>query len=169
MSGEQVLQKSKAGSVIFLNTDIYENAGTIMLYLPLGNEIDTLDILKTAFADGKRCVLPVTDAKTGVITPCEVWKNTEFKKGAFSVLEPVEKNAVEKSEIDVFIVPGIAFDKSGARVGFGKGCYDRLLFGVSAIKIGYCYDFQLCDEIPAENHDIKMDFLITESGLIKCE
>ncbi len=169
MSGEQVLQKSEAGSDIFLNTDIYKNAGTIMLYLPLGNEIDTSKILKTAFADGKRCILPVTDQKTGVITPCEVDEGTEFKKGAFSVLEPIEKKIVEKELIDVFLVPGIAFDKKGARVGFGKGCYDRLLCDISAIKIGYCYDFQICDEIPSEGHDIKMDFLITESGLIRCE
>ena len=169
MSKEEVLRKSKAASDKFLNTDIYKNADTIMLYAPLGNEIDTITILKAAMSDGKKCVLPVTDFETGDITPCEVNDDTQLKKGAFSVLAPVDKKVVNKEELDVFIVPGIAFDKKGARVGFGKGCYDRLLCGVLATKIGYCYEFQICDEIVSESHDIKMDFLITESGLIRCE
>ena len=122
MSKGQVLEKSKAASKAFLDSDIYKNSKTIMVYVPLGNETDTMQILKTALKDKKRCILPVTDAKTGVVTPCMADENTRFIKGAFSVLEPEEKVAVSKEEIDVFIVPGIAFDKSGARVGFGKGC-----------------------------------------------
>ena len=86
----------------------------------------------------------------------------------FSVLEPCGTETADIKKIDAVLVPGIAFDKNGARVGFGKGCYDRFLKNVSAIKIGVCYDFQICEKICDEEHDIKMDFLISENGMYKC-
>jgi len=67
------------------------------------------------------------------------------------------------------IVPGIAFDKAGSRIGFGKGCYDMFLDGLNAVKIGFCYDFQVMDEIPSDDHDIRMDFLVTEKGVLRCQ
>ena len=64
-------------------------------------------------------------------------------------------------------MPGIAFDKHGARVGFGKGCYDKFLAKTQAVKVGFCYDFQLCDEIETDKHDILMDYLVSEKGILK--
>ena len=90
-------------------------------------------------------------------------------KGAFSVYEPDSAELADINEIDVVIVPGVAFDKSGTRIGFGKGCYDRFLKQISSVKIGFCYEFQICDKIIADEHDINMDYLVTEKGLIKCD
>ena len=84
-------------------------------------------------------------------------------------MEPQSTDITDMTKTDVVLVPGIAFDKSGARVGFGKGCYDMLLERYSGVKIGVCYDFQICYKIPADTHDVRMDYILTESGLKKCE
>ena len=139
-----------------------------MLYMPLGNETDTSDITEAAFKDGKKVAFPVTDAETGEITPYYATENTQFKQGAFSVNEPNNDDIAALSDIDVIVVPGIAFDKSGARVGFGKGCYDRLLKQSCAVKVGLCYDYQVCDWIAMDEFDVNMDYLVTESGMINC-
>lgn len=169
MSREEVNKKSKAAADAFLASELYKNAFEIMVYIPLGNETDTSYIIDKIHDDGKKCIVPITNKETGEITPYYLKKNAELKKGAFSIYEPVGARKADKKELDIIIVPGIAFDKCGARVGFGKGCYDRFLKDVKVVKLGYCYDFQLSDEIPSKSHDIKMDFLVTESGLIECE
>lgn len=169
MERAEVVKKSHTASELFLSSDIYKNAKQLMVYMPLGNETDTTDIINAAFRDGKKLVFPVTDLKNGEITPCYATEDTKFEKGAFSVKEPCVKDIADVSKIDVILVPGIAYDKKGARVGFGKGCYDRLLKKTSSIKVGFCYDFQICEKIVAEEHDIKMDYLITESGIIQCK
>ena len=167
MPAHEIFHKSHRASQIFLSTDIYKNARQIMLYSRLGNETDTSEIINAAFADGKRLVFPVTERTTGIITPFYADKNTVFEKGNFSVSEPVGTQVADTSKTDVIIVPGIAFDKSGNRIGYGKGCYDKFLKTSNAIKIGFCYDFQICDYIPCDKHDIKMDFLITENEIIE--
>ncbi len=169
MSREEVAEKSFAAARLFLESRIYKNARQIMLYMPLGNESDTSLILNAAFDDKKTVLLPVTDAKSGEITAYEVCKDTVFEKGAFSIQEPQSAKKADMSKTDVVIVPGIAFSKSGARVGFGKGCYDRLLAHTDVVKVGFCYDFQVFEGIIPEEHDVRMDFLVTEKGLFKCE
>ncbi len=164
-----IIQKSQIIENYFLKSDIYNISKVIMLYMPLGNEVDTGKIFDAAICDGKQLVFPVTDKKSGIITPFYASADTKFSCGAFSVMEPKNTSQADALKIDVFVVPGIAFDKSGVRVGFGKGCYDRLLKNVNATKIGFCYDFQVCDEIKHDEHDVKMDFLLTESGFIVCK
>lgn len=163
MKDAEVKEKSLAIAKTFLDCEIYKNAKTIMVYMPLGNEVDTSGIIASAFSDGKRIVVPVTDAETGEITPCAIEKDETFQKGAFSILEPISKRIADPKQIDAVLVPGVAFDKKGGRVGFGKGCYDRFLKKIDALKIGLCYDFQLCEKTEEESHDIKMDFVITEN------
>lgn len=167
MEKTEVVEKSQRAAEIFLNSEIYRSAKMIMLYMPLGNEADTSEIIKKAFADGKSLVLPVTEEATGKITPVAFEENAVFLKGGFSVAEPKNSVEVKKSEIDVVLVPGIAFDKKGARVGFGKGCYDMFLADSRAKKVGFCYEFQICEEIPADEYDVKMDFLLTETELME--
>lgn len=167
MKKNEVAEKSHKAAEFFLNSEIYKSARVIMLYMPLGNEADTSEIIKRAFEDGKSLVLPVTNEETGKITPVAFEENTFLEKGGFSVAEPKNSVEIKKSEIDAVIVPGIAFDKNGARVGFGKGCYDMFLADSRATKVGLCYEFQVFEEIPADLHDVKMDFILTETGLIE--
>ena len=169
MEKTEVSEKSRFACEVFLKSEMYKNANVLMLYMPLGNETDTTDIIDRAFADGKKVVFPVTDEESGEIMPCYATAETEFEKGAFSINEPSVLDVADALDIDTVIVPGIAFDKRGGRIGFGKGCYDRLLKKTTAVKIGFCYNFQVCGEICTENHDIKMDYLITENSIIICK
>ena len=169
MTKDDVVSKSKNAQKMFLKSKIYQTAKTIMLYMPLGNETDTWDIVLKAFEDKNRVVIPVTDDKTGVITPCYITKDTEYKVGAFNIKEPTVSDVADVCNIDVILVPGIAFAKSGERIGFGKGCYDMLLKNAKAIKVGYCYDFQVVKEISDESHDINMDYIVTENKITECK
>ncbi len=166
MTTQEVHKKSRAAAKEFLQSTIYKNALTIMLYMPIQNETDTEKIIKTALKDGKKIVFPVTKKE---IIPYYASIDTEFKKGKFGVNEPNCTLVASPSEIDVIIVPGIAFDKTGARVGFGKGYYDMFLPKTNAVKVGLCYEFQLYDKIQTAEHDVKMNFIVTENGLIKCK
>jgi 5-formyltetrahydrofolate cyclo-ligase len=169
MPKEVVLAKSLMAQSVFLDSDIYREAETLMLYIPLGNETSTLDIIEKAYDDGKTVLVPVTDSKTYELTAHEITRDTEFEKGMFSVTEPREKVPFDTSRIDVVLVPGIAFSRDGSRIGFGKGCYDKFLKDTEVLKVGFCYDFQITDEVYADSFDIEMDYLITEKEFIDCK
>jgi 5-formyltetrahydrofolate cyclo-ligase len=168
MSKDVALEKSKAIEDLFLSNELYKDAKVIMAYMPISNEVGTEEIIKSAQKDGKKIVLPITEPKTKEITPYFAFKDTIFKKGTFGISEPTKTQKAEISEVDLVLFPGVAFSKNGQRIGFGAGCYDKLLKGFKGVKIGMCYDFQIADGIPSAGHDIKMDFLITESGFHKC-
>lgn len=168
MTEEEVKRKSLSAAKILMSREFYKTAKNIMLYMPLGKETNTEEIIKAAFDNGKKVVFPVTDKVTGRITPYYATQDAKFQRGAFSVNEPVNTEIADIRDIDLFVVPGIAFDKNGVRVGFGKGCYDRLLQDCAGVKVGFCYDFQICETIISDEHDIAMDYIVTESRFIDC-
>lgn len=167
MTVEEVLLKSEQAQNLFLQSRQYNTAKSVMVYIPLGNEVNTSKIIEDAFKSGKNVLVPVTDSETYEISAYQITKDTEFEKGTFSVNEPKEKVFFDKNNIDVVLVPGIAFDRLGGRVGFGKGCYDKFLKGTKAVKIGFCYDFQLIDRIETSETDISMDYIITEKEFLR--
>ncbi|EDM29069.1 hypothetical protein LNTAR_14672 [Lentisphaera araneosa HTCC2155] len=92
----------------------------------------------------------------------------ELQKGPYDILEP--KLCRELPAIDFCFIPALAFDRRGNRLGRGGGFYDRLLAKYSiGVKVGVCYDFQLIGEVPKEDHDFTMDFILSPSGLLKCD
>ena len=165
----EVLEKSHRAQEFILETEVYKNADCIMAYMPLGKETDTSLIIKQAYLDGKTVAFPVTCEETGEITPYIAEKNTCFEKGGFSVKEPVLGWVANVEKIDLVIVPGIGFDSNGNRLGFGKGCYDGFLKKTQAVRMGLCYEFQLEKHIPATEYDEKMDYIVTENGILKCK
>ena len=169
MPKEEALAKSLIAQSTFLDSDMYRESEILMLYIPLGNETSTLDIIEKAHFDGKTVLVPVTDSKTYELTAHKITKDSEFEKGTFSVTEPKEKADFDVSKIDVVLVPGVAFSRWGSRIGFGKGCYDKFLKDITALKVGYCYDFQITDEFYSDDFDIEMDYLITEKEFIDCK
>ena len=125
-------------------TDLFQQASCIALYHAIPGEVQTAGLQLLLYA-GKE----------------------SLKTGVFGILEPSEDcEAVPESEIDLIIVPGVAFDRQHNRLGRGKGFYDRLLSTLDVPKIGICYDFQLKDQIPAEPFDRKMDLIITEKEIL---
>ena len=95
-----------------------------------------------------------------------------FRKGKFGIQEPIgdsEPATDDKIRKMTWLVPGVAFDKSGARLGHGNGIYDRLLKERDGLKIGICFSVQITENIPSEDYDAKMDYIICEKGKIKCK
>lgn len=135
----------------------FVKAKTVMLYNALPDEVRTSALI-ARWRDKKTIVLPTVVGDD--IVPVALDPDTGFAVGDFNILEP--QNKPYEGDFDLVIVPGVAFDPQGNRMGRGKGYYDRFLVKYPAVKkIGICFDFQLVDEIPAEPHDIRMDEVVS--------
>jgi 5-formyltetrahydrofolate cyclo-ligase len=165
LSCDDIREKSNKVFENILKSGKLAKAKNICVYMNAFNEVDTSDIIKYCLDVGKEVFVPVVDGDNIYI--CKYEESTE--KGAFGISEPVNKVKKNTDEIDVFIIPGLAFSVRGGRVGFGKGYYDKLLNNTTGIRIGILYNFQLVENIENESHDILMNWLITESKVIKCE
>lgn len=140
------------------STAAFMLADRILMYHSLNDELDTIDFL-AKWHDRKRFFLPRVHGVNLELLPLDF---DNLVQGAFSIMEPSEGDAVSVDDIELIIVPGVAYDRRGNRVGRGKGFYDRLLGESRAMKIGVGYDFQLVDEIDSEPHDIPVDAVITD-------
>ena len=145
-----------------LNMTIYQSAHTLLLYSPLTDETDVSPIINDAYENGKTVLLPKVvddDLELHIYKGVDTWE-----RGAFGILEPKGEVFLDYDQVEVAIVPGMAFDMAGHRLGRGKGYYDRLLPRLTqAHKIGVCFPFQYLDEIPCEAHDVVMDEVISSS------
>lgn len=139
-----------------------KEARTVLLYYSMDGEVDTHDLVEKLYCEGKRVLLPrvrdnynmdiVAYSGVGCLKPA----------GAFHILEPQGVPFTDYKNIEVAVVPGIAFTSDGKRMGRGRGYYDRLLPLLSnAYKIGICFPFQILTSIPFESYDISMDKVIT--------
>ncbi len=142
----------------------FEDAKKVCIYVSLENEVHTHDVIKENLKN-KDIVVPKVKGEKLLL--CELKSFDELSEGSFCVLEPGEERRVSPQDIDCVIVPGVVFDKEGFRIGYGKGFYDRLLNEVNCPKIGLCFDMQLVEEVPFEEHDIPVDIIITETKVIK--
>lgn len=145
-------------------------ANCIALYAPFQNEIDTSLLMEFAWKNGKTALLPAVCGDSMHLR--QITSMEKLEKGSYGILEPCN-NGIEHGagEPDLIIVPGVAFDMEGHRIGYGKGYYDRFLHGArkEAIFIGLCHDFQLQKEpLPREKHDICMHKIVTENRIICC-
>lgn len=151
-----------------LSLEEFTSAACIALYAPAHNETDTAMILAAAFAAGKRVLYPAVCGHDMVLR--QVGGLECLSQGCFGILEPCSTGVDHLAdEADLIVIPGVAFDRSGHRIGYGKGFYDRFLQhpGRTAHLIGLCHDFQLIDgAIPADRHDIRMEIIVTEKRII---
>lgn len=156
-SKEQLAEQSeRIMAKLELHPD-FAKAHKIMLYNALPDEVQTQAFLEKWHLR-KQIVLPTVVGDD--IIPVEYAANTDFAVGDFNILEP--QNEPYTGKFDLIIVPGVAFDRSGNRLGRGRGYYDRFLSQHLSVKrIGICFDFQLVDEVPSEPFDIKMDEVIS--------
>lgn len=141
-----------------------QNAQTILLYYPHKNEVNVLPLFEILSFKGKRVLFPKTVNEE--IHPVAVNSLKDLKKGNFGILEP-EGKKTEKEHIDIVIVPAVAFNKKGYRIGYGKGFYDRFLKDFKGLKVGVAYDFQIVDDLPVNEHDVPVDIIVTPTNLIK--
>lgn len=158
-------EKLSAASSVFDRLEhsaAFQLAEKILMYHSLPDELETHSFLRK-WKDRKKFFLPRVNGVNLELLP---YDESRLEIGSFHIEEPKGTDVYPVEEIEVIIVPGVAFDRKGRRLGRGKGFYDRLLQTAKATKIGVGYDFQLVDELPSEAHDVPMDMVITESTTI---
>lgn len=167
-SGFEIREKSRQVVEHVKQLDWYKTSKVIMCYADVCNEVMTEELIKYSLAKGKRICLPF-------VVNCMKMEAREIKdyksdtiNGFCNIIEPVaEKTSIiEPERIDFVIIPGLAFDRIGNRVGYGKGYFDSFLSKLpdTSKKAGIAFRYQLVDTICAEEHDVKVDAVITEDG-----
>lgn len=157
-------KKSKIIIDKLMSTVEYKNANTIMAFASFGTEVDTHDFIKTALASGKRIILPISIKEDRSLFLQEIKSFDELKKGTYGILEPEMKENFDRSKLDLVIVPGVAFDHRGYRMGYGGGYYDRFLSSLDkrtkivAINFEELYVYRVI----ISRFDMKVPVLITD-------
>ena len=159
LSAETVISCSELICNRLVSTDLFQKATCVALYYAIGNEVQTLGLIDE-WRFEKQIVLPVISGDDMHFYPYTGKEN--LKKGALGIAGPVSGDIIPPENIDLFVVPGIAFDHTCNRLGRGKGYYDRYLASINKPIIGLCFDCQLVESIPYEKHDKKMTMVITE-------
>ncbi len=143
------------------NLDVFRDATVVLLYWSMDDEVQTHDFVEKWYK-GKTILLPCVDGDTLRLRRY-TGANSMHAGEQFGIAEPIGDEFTDLDKIDVIIVPGVAFDHAGHRMGRGRGFYDRLLRTTpQAFKIGVAFDFQMVPLVPTEPHDVKMDKVISE-------
>ena len=166
---------SKNSSIItekLLSLDCIRNASTIMLYLDFNNEVQTSELINKLLYINKIVASPITFVNNKELIPYQIIDLQEsIVIGAYGIREPKKDicNKIKIKDIDALIVPAVAFDKNGYRLGYGGGFYDRFINNLrkDCITIGIAFDLQIFDTIPKAPHDAKLDYIITETRILK--
>jgi 5-formyltetrahydrofolate cyclo-ligase len=158
---EELSEKSRSVKGALFRNQLFKQAKTVMFYVSLGNEVNTSEMIKEALRLGKRVVVPVCSGNR-TIEPCEISHECGMRRGPYGILEPAQKQPVPLDEIDLVVVPGLAFDENGRRLGRGKGYYDRFLSLLprDCRSIGVAFDFQILPSVPVADHDVNVHTVI---------
>ena len=147
----------------------YQNSETIALFFSTPFEVDTHKLIEYSLQNKKNVYLPrVVDKHQMIFIKIKDLSKEHFTLSKYGIYEPIPIEE-QSEDIDLTIVPGLCFDKNGYRVGYGGGFYDYFLSTHSTTKVGICYDNQITDEIDIDEHDIKMDILVTDKQVIRCK
>ena len=166
LSPQQVSCQSHALQLRFLALPEYQRAQVLALYAPIHREVETSVVALEALAAGKTLLYPAVEGSE--LQFRRVLELDDLMPGRYGIPEP-KGEAWDPSDVDLIVVPGVAFDQSGRRLGYGKGYYDRSLHRLegSGRLAGFCYEFQLFEEIVGEPHDVTMDLIVTELRVVR--
>lgn len=152
-----------------VNSEFYKNSKVIFSFVSFKSEVDTHQIINRAIMDKKIICVPRIKTKEKGIEIFKINSLSELKIGYHNILEPLENCLpVDSKDIDVILMPGVAFDRQGGRVGYGLGFYDRFLTAMNKKidKIALAYHFQVLDKVPMERTDVRIDGIITNQEVI---
>ena len=168
LSKEEILEKSSQIEKNLFKIEQYKNSKITMFFVSFNSEVNTHDMIRKSLHN-KTVIVPKVvhnEIEPSIILDFD----NLVPSGKFGILEPIEAMKIAYKNIDLVLVPGIAFDKKGHRIGYGFGYYDKFLSKVpKAVKIGLCFDFQIVDKIPNEAHDIPVDLIVTDERIIECK
>ena len=165
-SAEDCLHLSLLIQTRFLDSAAYRQAGCIGLYSPMLNEVQTELLARRCLADGKLLSYPrIRGAGLEFVVVSGLG---ELAPGSYGIPEPTGEHLVPYPELELLVVPGVAFDLSGHRLGYGKGYYDRVLALCRPVleRVGFAYEFQVVAQLPADPHDCRLTRLVTEQRIL---
>jgi 5-formyltetrahydrofolate cyclo-ligase len=161
---ERQMKSRSIENRLFLLPD-FKAASTIMFFASFRSEVDTVPMIRKALAEGKRVVLPKVKGKN-----LALFEIREFDKdihaGAWGIPEPHENKPAFLADVELIIVPGLAFDERGNRLGYGKGYYDKLLSAFPKTTAALAFEAQIVPEVPVTEHDIPVKLIVTEKRVI---
>ncbi|KHD36336.1 5-formyltetrahydrofolate cyclo-ligase [Clostridium acetobutylicum] len=152
-----------------IHSQLYKSSNIIFSFVSFKSEVDTHKIINHAISNGKTICVPKINSKQEGIKIYKIDNFSQLKKGYFGILEPIEScPAVDSYDLDLILMPGVAFDRHGGRLGYGAAFYDRFLSNMSkqVFKLALAYHFQVMDSVPMSEHDVRIDGIITEQKTI---
>jgi len=147
----------------FLSLPTFQRATTLALYSPIRNEVETDKLLSVALAMGKQVYYPAASEEG--MRFFRVRSLADLQVGRFGILEPVRGlTEIASAQLELLLVPGVAFDRQGHRLGYGRGYFDRFLNDgcFTGLSVGFGYDFQVLDKLPTDEHDQRVALLVTD-------
>ena len=150
----------------------FSSAEVVCSYVDFREEVETAEFIAELLLEGRRVVVPVHEHGTAQpLVFAEIHALSEMVRNHFGILQPPRTAArlVPTAAIPLFLVPGLAFDPAGRRLGYGLGCYDRAFSDAApgALKVGLAFELQILESVPADPHDVPMDFVVTEDRVIR--
>ncbi|NLZ83298.1 MAG: 5-formyltetrahydrofolate cyclo-ligase [Clostridiales bacterium] len=174
LSDSEVILMSNSIKEQILQLDIYKNSFNILSFISFGKEVNTKELIKSALDCQKHLYAPRIDNKS--MDFYKIYNLEDLVTSKFGVSEPIPDtnnlfviNKDRVKEKTIMIIPGLAFDNKGNRLGYGKGYYDEFLsmeYAKDFLKIAVAYDFQIIDEVPTDEYDVAVDYIVTPSKIM---
>jgi 5-formyltetrahydrofolate cyclo-ligase len=152
-----------------LSLEAYKNTAILFSYVPLKNEVDTITLIETALKDGKKVAVPRCIEDKPLIEFYYIGDMSELDHGSYGIMEPLSDPEKLCTSLDGFcVLPGLAFDRAGTRLGYGKGYYDRFLQSFNGITAGVCFSTLLSGKpLPTGRFDVPADIVVTDKEIIR--
>jgi len=169
LSPDDLYERSAVIARLVAELPIFSDAETICSFMAFGSEVRTAEIIRAALERGRRLALPraLMDERRLVLHQIE--DLDRLRTGPFGILEPdPDAPIVDPAEVELFIVPGAVFDPTGNRIGYGAGFYDMMLVASDGWRVAVAFALQVAPRVPADEHDVPMDLIVTEQGVIDC-
>ena len=168
ISPQQAAEAASAACELLCEQREFNDARSVMIFLPVLGEIDARGIARAAWAKGKRVAVPKVRAP-GLMDAVEIHSlNDGLAPGVMNIIEPVDNVIMGSDELDLIVAAALAFDRNGNRLGRGGGYYDRFINRCSgALVCGLAFDVQLLDQVPAEPHDEPVNMLVTNREFLR--
>lgn len=164
---EKRLKGSRLIMQNIIGSELYKSCNTLMCFISTRIEVNTAELIEQAFADGKRVAAPKCVPGSSEMYFCYIDSLDDLESSSFNLLEPMEHcERMTDTLSSLCIVPGLAYNRQGYRIGFGRGYYDRFLAEYNGISCGVIFNDFLKDDIPIEDTDIAVRYIVTETGFI---
>ena len=166
LTSYEIEKRSKAICKKIKSLAQIENNNVIACYLSVNNEPDLKEVIGHFLDAEKTIVIPAFFENLKKYKFVKLSSLEYLKAGPYNIPQPSKLVPFDSKNIDLALIPGLAFSQDGLRLGYGKGVYDKLTANTNALKIGVCFDFQEIDNFTSESHDLRVDFIITEKRII---